>query len=65
MDRRRKYIMVLDVETTGNIGFPLVYDLGFAIVDKKGNIYEERSFVISEIFDNKKLMNRLTIYNST
>lgn len=57
MDRRKKYIMVLDVETTGNIGSPLVYDLGFAIVDKKGNIYEEKSFVISEIFNDKKLMN--------
>ena len=56
VDRRKKYIMVLDVETTGNIGSPLVYDLGFAVMDKKGNVYEERSFVISEIFDNSKLM---------
>ena len=26
------------------------------ICDKKGNIYEKRSFVISEVFDNTKLM---------
>lgn len=56
VDKRKKYIMCLDVETTGNIGSPLVYDIGFAVTDKKGNIYQSFSFVIEEIFDNKKLM---------
>ena len=56
IDRRKKYIMCLDVETAGNIGSPLVYDMGFAVTDKKGNIYQKFSFVIEEIFDNKKLM---------
>ncbi len=56
VDKRKKYFMVVDVETAGNFASPQVYDFGFAICDKKGNIYEERSFVISEIFDNKKLM---------
>jgi len=50
MDKRRNYYMVLDVETANSIDDPLVYDLGFAIVDKQGNIYEKHSFVISEIF---------------
>lgn len=36
---------------------PLVYDLGFAIHDKKGNIYFEASFVIEEIFTQPDLMN--------
>ena len=56
IDNRKKYFMVLDVETAGNIGSPLVYDLGFAICDKKGNIYERRSFVIKEIFEQTHLM---------
>ena len=56
VDKRKKYIMCLDVETAGNIGSPQVYDIGFAITDKKGNIYQKYSFVISEIFDNEKLM---------
>lgn len=56
VDLRKKYIMVVDVETAGNIGAPMVYDLGFAICDKKGNIYEKHSFIIKEVFDNKKLM---------
>ena len=56
IDKRKKYYLVLDVETTGGLGNPLIYDLGFAICDKKGNIYEKRSFIIKEIFDNKRLM---------
>ena len=56
VDRRKKYIMVVDVETAGNFASPQVYDFGFAVCDKKGNIYEKRSFVISEVFDNTKLM---------
>ena len=63
VDRRKKYILCLDVETAGNIGKPLVYDLGFAVTDKKGNIYQKFSFVISEIFDDKPLMD--TAYYST
>lgn len=56
IDRRKNYYLVLDVETAGSIEKPLIYDIGFAIADKKGNIYEERSFIISEIFDNVPLM---------
>lgn len=56
LDKRKKYIMVLDVETAGGLGNPLVYDIGFAVTDKKGNVYDSRSFVIKEIFEDKKLM---------
>lgn len=34
-----------------------VYDIGWAIVDKRGNIYKTRSFVVADIFlDEKNLM---------
>lgn len=56
IDKRRKYIMVVDVETAGGFDNPLVYDIGVAITDKKGNIYDTRSFIIEEIFSNTKLM---------
>lgn len=56
IDKRKKYIMVLDVETANSLACPLVYDLGFAICDKQGNVYERRSFVIEEIFTNEKMM---------
>lgn len=57
IDRRKHYIMMLDVETAGGLDQKLVYDFGFAIADKQGNIYEERSFVIEEIFSQTDLMN--------
>ena len=62
IDKRKKYIMVLDVETTNNnmekgaINDGLVYDIGFVIIDKKGNIYAKRSFAVKDIFDWQELM---------
>ena len=62
LDKRKKYIMVLDVETTNNdmtskFNDGLVYDIGFGIYDQKGNTYCERSYCIKEIFEDKELMN--------
>ena len=56
IDKRRKYMLVVDVETTNGFSNPLVYDIGFAVVDKMGRIYEKESFLVKEIFDNKNLM---------
>ena len=64
-DRRRKYYMVLDCETAtlpyagkltaGDrkkvaIAKPLIYDLGWNIIDKKGNVYARKNYLITEIF---------------
>ena len=64
VDKRKKYVMVLDVETTNNQievknapNDGLVYDIGFVVADKKGNVYAKRSFAIKEIFDWTDLMN--------
>lgn len=54
MDKRKKYYLVVDVETANSTQDALVYDLGFAICDKKGNIYLEKSYVITDIFDDEK-----------
>lgn len=56
MDKRKNYYLVVDTETAGGLDNPLVYDIGFAICDKKGNIYEKHSFIIEEIFDNRPCM---------
>lgn len=62
IDKRKKYMMVLDVETTNNNmekgakNDGLVYDIGFVVCDKQGNIYCKRSFAIKEIFDWAELM---------
>lgn len=62
LDKRKKYFMVLDVETTNNdmkskFNDGLVYDIGFGIYDQKGNAYCERSYCVKEIFEDKNLMN--------
>lgn len=56
-DKRKKYFLVLDVETAGTLNQKLTYDVGFAVVDKTGKIYAERSYIIKEIFEQKHLMN--------
>jgi len=59
MDKRINYLIGLDTETCNGIMMDddkldltqsLVYDLGWAITDKKGHIYRTRSFVIADIF---------------
>ena len=54
---RRKYFLVIDTETCNTLEQPFCYDIGYAITDKQGHIFVERSFVVAEMFlDNKDLM---------
>jgi hypothetical protein len=54
---KKTYYLVLDVETANSTEDALVYDLGYAIVDRCGNVYEAESFVVSDIFyDEAQLM---------
>ena len=48
--------IVIDTETTNSIDDPLCYDVGFAVVDILGNVYENYSFVVADIFLDKELM---------
>lgn len=72
LDRRRKYYLILDCETatlpfvekyTGKlrdrvaISRPLIYDLGWNIVDRNGNIYKRTNYLISEIFNVPEVFN--------
>lgn len=59
VDRRRRYIMVIDTETANTIVRPngsmdmsnvLVYDCGWQVIDKRGRVYAEASFVNRDIF---------------
>lgn len=58
IDKRRHYILVLDTETANtmqtekglDMSNVLVYDIGWAVVDKQGNVYECASFVNRDIF---------------
>lgn len=59
IDRRRTYILVTDTETANTISKPdggldmsnvLVYDCGWQVIDKRGEVYAEASFVNRDIF---------------
>ena len=71
-DRRRKYYLVLDCETAtmpyahnfeGSarqkiaIAKPLIYDLGWQIIDRYGKVYAKRNYLISEIFSVPSIFN--------
>ena len=51
----KKYI-VLDTETTNSLDDPMAYDIGFAVIDRRGKVYETHSYVIADIFLDKELM---------
>lgn len=50
VDKRKKYVMVIDIETANSVEDALAYDIGFAVCDKRGNIYEKYSYMVSEMF---------------
>lgn len=49
MNKKEK-ILVIDVETANSTDCPLVYDIGYAVVDNTGHVYTSDSFVIYDIF---------------
>ena len=67
IDYRRHYVLVLDTETANTLtdengrmdtSSVLMYDCGWSIVDTKGNVYKEQSFVNRDIFVyERELMN--------
>ena len=70
IDRRIKYVIVLDTETAPmdkdaqgvdpyNM---LVYDVGFAVCDKHGNVYETFSFVNYDVYVCEKSLMKSAYY---
>ena len=55
IEKLEKFIVV-DTETTNSIDDPIVYDVGFAVVDAEGNVYEQHSYVVADVFLDKDLM---------
>lgn len=48
--------IVLDTETTNSIDDPICYDMGWAVVDKDGNVFQTYSFVVADVFLDRELM---------
>ena len=51
---KNKTIMVLDTETVGLEGH--VYDVGYCLTNKRGDILAERNWLVEENFTNAKRM---------
>ena len=49
-------IIVIDTETTNSLDDPLCYDVGFAVINPKGEILESHSYVVADIFLDDELM---------
>ena len=64
MDKRKTYLLGIDTETANgyitddklDLKDSLVYDIGYVIADKQGNIYEKGSFAIADIYCWHELM---------
>ena len=48
--------LIVDTETANSLEQPLMYDFGYAVIDKQGNVYENGSYVVAEVFFDKELM---------
>jgi len=70
MDKRIKYRIVIDTETCpmdkdliqvmpSNM---LVYDIGWAVVDKRGNVYRTRSYVNADVYLGETTLMRSAYY---
>lgn len=72
IDRRRKYYLIFDCETATlpcaanydgaqkqriAIAKPLIYDLGWQVIDRTGKVYIRKSFLISEVFSVPQVFN--------
>lgn len=62
IDRRIHYIIMTDTETCNTIqeggkldmSSVLIYDIGWQVIDRRGNVYEQKSYIVKEIFFGEK-----------
>lgn len=62
IDKRKSYYLTIDTETANGLDDALVYDIGGAIHDKKGNVLESFSFIIYEVFVGMKDLMKSAYY---
>lgn len=62
--RKNEYFIVLDTETANSIKFPLPYDLGYKVMNKKGETVVSRSLCIYEIYVGQKEMMKTAYYSN-
>lgn len=62
MNKKKKFLLI-DVETANSTLYPLVYDIGYAVVDKEGCVYEQKSLIIKDIFFFEKRLMSTAYYS--
>lgn len=60
--RQNENFVVTDTETANSVNFPLPYDLGYYIMNRKGEILVKRSFCIYEIYVAQREMMKSAYY---
>lgn len=58
----KHYYLMVDTETCGSLENGFVYDLGMAVVDRHGVIYETFSYVIYEVYVGMKSLMQTAYY---
>lgn len=48
--------IVIDTETTNSIDDPIVYDIGFAVINRTGKVYETHSYAIADVILDSEMM---------
>ena len=71
IDHRIHYIMMMDTETAntltradGSLDMTsvFVYDIGWQVTDKRGTVYEQKSYIVKEIFFGEKQLMQSAYY---
>lgn len=63
MSRKKEYFLIIDTETCNSLEEPLVYDIGYCVCDRNGNVFEKKSFIVSEIFLDEQALMQSAYYN--
>lgn len=53
---RKKLFLILDTETAGDFSAPMVYDVAWRVIDKRGRVYSQHNYMVQEVATNPKLM---------
>ena len=57
LDRRIKYLLVVDIETANIVEDAIAYDVGFKVTDRYGRSYHNESYMVADLFlENKDLL---------
>ena len=71
IDHRRHYILMMDTETANTLTKAdgkldmtsvFIYDIGWQVTDRHGNVYEEKSYIVKEIFYQEKQLMKSAYY---